>query len=104
MYHICSPAGLPFANDPGLQTELGIAALAARNTTWGFIRGLRAGVSQHVVLSADAGCNTTVVTDVIVPDFLPPSFLDVQRLNDQTPVPSTVRSAAAAERLQASGL
>jgi hypothetical protein len=33
---------------------------------------------MHVLLSP-GGCNTTVIQDVIVPDFLPPSFTDVNR-------------------------
>ena len=81
---------MPFSNDPALQSQLGLTALASRNTTWGFLRGLRAGVREHVMLTPGKGCNVTVVTDVIVPDFLPPSFLDVQRLNDVSPLPTTV--------------
>jgi hypothetical protein len=53
----------------------------SHNTTYGYLSGLRPGVKLHVLLSV-GGCNTTVVQDVIVPDFLPPSFTDVKRLED----------------------
>lgn len=49
--------------------------------THGFIQGLRPGQPLHVLLSP-GGCNTTVVQNVIVPDFLPPSFTGLKRQED----------------------
>ena len=65
--------------------------MAPRNTTFGFIAGVRPGVKVHILLSP-GGCNTTVVQDVIVPDFLPPSFTDVQRVDSSAPKSAEVRT------------
>lgn len=51
---------------------------------FGFLHGLRPGNSTHVML-APGGCNTTVVQNVIVPDFLPPSFTGLARSGALTP-------------------
>lgn len=45
----------------------------------GFLSGLRAGTPLHVFF-APGGCNASVITDVILPDYLPPTFTDVSRL------------------------
>lgn len=47
---------------------------------------------MHVLLSP-GGCNTTVITDVTVPDFLPPSFTDVRR-SDASVLSETATAAA----------
>lgn len=79
-------AGLP--GNPVLAVKPELLGLRDSNVTYGYIPGVRPGVRVHVLLSP-GGCNTTVIQDVIVPDFLPPSFADVQRLE------SSVAAAAA---------
>lgn len=68
------------------------AALASSNTTYGFISGIHPGTPVHVLLSPGA-CNTTVVSNVIVPDYLPPTFTNIRR--NESSVQSELASIAA---------
>lgn len=60
-------------------TKPALSYVAQQTTVHGFLSGLRPGTSLHLFF-APGGCNISVVTDVIIPDFLPPSFTDVRRL------------------------
>lgn len=63
-----------------INTKPSLTYNAQETTVHGFLKGLRPGVSLHLFF-APGGCNMSVITDVIVPDFLPPTFLDVERLD-----------------------
>eukprot|EP00892_Ulva_mutabilis_P000132 jgi/Ulvmu1/10119/UM006_0071.1 len=63
-----------------ISTKPALTYVAQETIVHGFLTGLRPGTSLHLFF-APGGCNISVVTDVIVPDFLPPTFVDVERLD-----------------------
>jgi hypothetical protein len=59
----------------------------AQRVVHGFLSGLRPGTPLHVFF-APGGCNASVVTSVIIPDYLPPAFTDISRLPSTSSTPS----------------
>lgn len=63
-----------------IATKPALTYVAQQTTVHAFLTGLRPGTSLHLFF-APGGCNVSVVTDVIIPDFLPPTFTDLERLD-----------------------
>lgn len=56
-----------------------------------FMPGLRAGQRMHILVSS---CNTTIITDVIVPDFLPPAYTAIEQTRHSFGTDTEVRQLA----------
>lgn len=65
---------------------------------YGFLPGLRPGTALHVFF-APGGCNASVITDVVIPDYLPPTFTDASRIEAAVTAlsPNDVRYSMAIE-------
>lgn len=64
-----------------IATKPALTYVAQQTTVHAFLTGLRPGTSLHLFF-APGGCNVSAVTDVIIPDFLPPTFTDLERLDE----------------------
>jgi hypothetical protein len=47
---------------------------------YGFLHGMRPGEKLHLFL-APGGCNASVIQNIIIPDYLPPSFTALERVD-----------------------
>jgi hypothetical protein len=69
--------------------DVGVSGALTGTNMHAFMRGLRAGQRMHILVSS---CNTTIITDVIVPDFLPPAYTSIEQTRHSFGTDTKVRN------------